>query len=111
MTQQIYLGNGELERMKDILETVNPKKIFLVTGKSSYAASGAREIIEKASEKELTSGKSPSGVAAATMYMAAILCDERRTQAEIANISGVTEVTIRNNYKVLASELNIRIII
>jgi transcription initiation factor TFIIB len=71
----------------------------------------AKEIIEKASEKELTSGKSPSGVAAATIYMAAILCDERRTQAEVADISGVTEVTIRNNYKVLSNELNIIIII
>ena len=71
----------------------------------------ANEVIEKAAEKELSSGKSPSGVAAAAIYIAAIICEEKRTQAEVAEVSGVTEVTIRNNYKVIADKLNIEIIV
>ena len=54
-------------------------------------------------------GKSPTGVAAAAIYIAAYLEGRNRTQREIADISSVTEVTIRNRYKELASGLNIEI--
>src|SRR5665811_2207304 len=60
------------------------------------------EILRQASEKELTSGRGPTGVAAAAIYIASILCGERRTQREVADVAGVTEVTIRNRYKELA---------
>ena len=69
------------------------------------------EILRQASEKELTSGRGPTGVAAAAIYIASIICGERRTQREVAEIAGVTEVTIRNRYKELAEELDIEIII
>ncbi len=42
--------------------------------------------------------------------MATILCGERRTQREVADVAGVTEVTIRNRYKELAEKLDINII-
>ncbi|MEM4663149.1 MAG: transcription initiation factor IIB, partial [Candidatus Diapherotrites archaeon] len=32
---------------------------------------------------------------------------ERRTQKEVANVAGVTEVTIRNRYRELKKELGI----
>jgi transcription initiation factor TFIIB len=69
------------------------------------------EILRQASEKELTSGRGPTGVAAAAIYIASILCGERRTQREVADVAGVTEVTIRNRYKELAEELDIEIIL
>ena len=73
--------------------------------------SKAVEILRQAGEKELTSGRGPTGVAAAAIYIASILCGERRTQREVADVAGVTEVTIRNRYKELAEELDIDIIL
>jgi transcription initiation factor TFIIB len=58
----------------------------------------AKEIIEKTAA-ELLSGKAPTGFAAAAVYTASLLCDERRTQREVAEIAQVTEVTIRNHYQ------------
>ena len=69
------------------------------------------EILRQASEKELTSGRGPTGVAAAAIYIASILCGDRKTQREVADVAGVTEVTIRNRYKELAEELDIEIIL
>ena len=69
------------------------------------------EILKKTAYKELTSGRGPTGIAAASLYIASVLCGERRTQREIAEIAGVTEVTIRNRYKELAEKLDLEIIL
>ena len=65
------------------------------------------EVVERAIEGELTSGKGPMGVAASAIYIAAILTGERRTQREIAEITGVTEITIRNRYKEMRGKLKL----
>jgi len=70
----------------------------------------ALEILKEASKKELTSGRGPTGIAAAALYIASVLCGERRTQREVADVAGVTEVTIRNRYKELSAKLDIDII-
>jgi len=80
-------------------------------GLSGEVQRKAIEIIKKAEERELTSGRGPTGVAAAAIYIASILCGERRTQREVAEVAGVTEVTIRNRYKELAEKLGIEIIL
>ena len=69
------------------------------------------EILKEAADAELTSGRGPTGIAAASIYVASILCGERRTQREVSEVAGVTEVTIRNRYKELAERLNIDIIL
>ncbi len=69
----------------------------------------AREIIEQAIKKGLISGRGPTGVSAAAVYIASLLLGERRTQKEVANVAGVTEVTIRNRYRELKKELGIEI--
>jgi len=69
----------------------------------------AIEILKRADDKELTSGRGPTGVAAAAIYIGSILCNERRTQREVADIAGVTEVTIRNRYKELTEKLGIEV--
>jgi transcription initiation factor TFIIB len=68
------------------------------------------EILKKAASKELTSGRSPTGLAAAALYIASVLCGEHRTQRDVAEIAGVTEVTIRNRYKELTRKLDIDIV-
>ena len=69
------------------------------------------EILQEATRRELTSGRGPTGIAAASIYIASVLCGERRTQREVAEVAGVTEVTIRNRYKELAEKLDINIIL
>jgi len=65
----------------------------------------AHKILAAAKELKLTSGRGPTGIAAAASYIASVLTGERRTQREIAEIAQVTEVTIRNRYKELVEEL------
>lgn len=69
------------------------------------------EILHEAANRELTSGRGPTGIAAASLYIASVLCGERRTQREVAEVAGVTEVTIRNRYKELAEKMDIDIIL
>ena len=65
----------------------------------------AHKILFAAKELKLTSGRGPTGIAAAVSYIASILAGERKTQREIAEIAQVTEVTIRNRYKELVERL------
>lgn len=67
----------------------------------------ANEIIDVTAETGLLSGKSPTGYAAAAIYAASLLCNEKRTQHDIASVAQVTEVTIRNRYQEQIEELNI----
>jgi transcription initiation factor TFIIB len=78
---------------------------------SGETQSKAIEVLKMAMDMELTSGRGPTGVAAAAIYIASVLLGERRTQREVADVAGVTEVTIRNRYKELAEKLDINIII
>ncbi|MEK6903798.1 MAG: transcription initiation factor IIB [Nanoarchaeota archaeon] len=70
--------------------------------------SKAVEILEMAENSELTSGRGPTGIAAASLYVAALLNEEKRTQREVADVAGVTEVTIRNRYKELFKKLKLK---
>ena len=74
---------------------------------SAKTTSKAVEIIKKAQENEITSGKGPMGIAAAALYVATLLEGEKRTQREVADVAGVTEVTIRNRYKELINKLKL----
>ena len=77
---------------------------------SNAVQSKTLEILKDATHRELTSGRGPTGIAAASLYIASVLCGERRTQREVADVAGVTEVTIRNRYKELAEKLDIEIL-
>ena len=66
------------------------------------------EILEMAQKRELTSGRGPTGIAAAALYVASLINGEKRTQREVADIAGVTEVTIRNRYKELIEKLKLK---
>jgi len=59
----------------------------------------ATEILERSGDAGLHSGKSPTGLAGAAIYLAARRCDEELTQSRIADVAQVTEVTIRNRYQ------------
>ena len=61
----------------------------------------ARQLIDDARSAGILSGKSPVGLAAAAVYAAALLTNERVTQSQISAVANVSEVTIRNRYKEL----------
>jgi transcription initiation factor TFIIB len=61
----------------------------------------ARELLADAKARGLHSGKSPVGLAAAAIYAAALLSNERVTQREVSEVAEISEVTIRNRYQEL----------
>ncbi len=69
----------------------------------------AIQLLKKAITKGLISGRGPTGVAAAAVYIASAMNGERRTQKEVADVAGVTEVTIRNRYRELKKELGLKV--
>ncbi|MBI5224789.1 transcription initiation factor IIB [Candidatus Micrarchaeota archaeon] len=71
----------------------------------------ANDILNQALKKGLISGRGPMGVAAAAVYIASVSTGERRTQKEVADVAGVTEVTIRNRYRELKKALGLDIAI
>ena len=76
-------------------------------GLSGETEAKAIEILEEAREKGIISGRGPTGVAAAAIYLAAKITNDKQTQKGIAGkLIGVTEVTIRNRYEELARALN-----
>jgi transcription initiation factor TFIIB len=58
----------------------------------------ARSLLAGAKAAGVHSGKSPVGLAAAAIYAAALLTNEKVTQAEVSGVADVSEVTIRNRY-------------
>ena len=76
-------------------------------GLSDKVQARSIQILHKAKKHDITSGKGPTGVAVAAIYVACVLVGEKRTQREVADIVGVTEVTIRNRYKELIEKLGI----
>jgi len=72
--------------------------------------SRAIEILKRATEEKLISGRGPIGLAAGAIYIAAILSGKHRTQKTVANAAGITEVTIRSRYKELSEQLKIEVL-
>jgi len=74
---------------------------------SPKSQSNATKILDEDIISELTSGRGPAGIAAAALYVSALLNDEKRTQREVADVAGITEVTIRNRYKEMIDRMGL----
>ncbi len=85
------------------MEPVDPKKYVprfcSELDLSEEVEAKTNEIIDTTAEKGMLSGKSPTGYAAAAIYASALLCNEKKTQKDVADVAQVTEVTIRNRYQ------------
>ena len=77
---------------------------------SGAVESKSIEIVNQFQNTGLTSGKAPTAIAAATLYIGATLLGERKTQSEIARVAGITEVTLRNRYKEISESLAVGVI-
>ena len=82
-------------------------KIAEKTGISGKTQGAAIAILREARLKRFSAGKSPMGLAAATLYIACLQNNEKKTRKDIAEASGVTEVTVGNIYKALKKQLNL----
>jgi len=67
-------------------------------GLSDEAERRARSLLSTAKEQGIHSGKSPVGLAAAAVYAASLLVNEKVTQSEVSDVANISEVTIRNRY-------------
>ena len=67
----------------------------------------AIEIAQRSNDNRLLDGKSPNGLAAAYIYIAAILLGFNLPQLELSNFATTTEVTIRNRCKDILSSFRI----
>jgi len=84
-------------------------KIAERTGISGKTQGIAIQILREARKKRAAAGKDPMGLAAAALYIACLKNNEKKTQKDIAEAAGVTEVTVRNRYKTLKKQLNLEI--
>jgi len=100
-----------MRKLRITIRASNPKdyisRFASVLKLSPKTQSEAVEILNKATKEELTSGRGPAGIAAAALYVAALLNREKKTQREVADVAGITEVTIRNRYKEILEKLGI----
>ena len=69
----------------------------------------AIEIAHKSNNHLLADGKSPNGLAAAYIYLAAVLLDINLLQIDLSSLAGVTEVTIRNRCKDILTSFRLTI--
>ena len=80
-------------------------KIAEIVGISEESQGLAIHFLLEARKKRVVAGKDPMGLAAAALYIACLKNKEKITQKDIAEAAGVTEVTIRNRYKLLIKQL------
>ena len=89
-----------VDPMKCIARVANRLKI------NEKTKNHAINIMEKVVNREINAGKEPLGLAATVLYASSLRNNERITQKDIATVSGVTEVTIRNRFKDLKNHID-----
>ncbi|MGE4595782.1 MAG: TFIIB-type zinc ribbon-containing protein [Nitrososphaerales archaeon] len=98
-----------LREMNMRMPVVDPTKcvsrIASKAGLSEKTKRSALVILHKAEATRTSAGKDPMGLAAAALYVACVMEGESKTQKDVAEAAGVTEVTIRNRYKGLKAAL------
>ena len=74
-------------------------RIASKAGLSERTKRKALEILKKAEEGKISAGKDPMGLAAAALYVACVMNGENKTQKDVAEAAGVTDVTLRSRLK------------
>jgi len=65
----------------------------------------ARKILKEIDDMDGSLSLSPIGTSAAAIYLASLICGERRPQKAIAKVAGVSEVTLRNRFQLVNKEI------
>jgi transcription initiation factor TFIIB len=88
-----------IDPVKCVVRVANKAKITEKTKRQ------ALYIMEKVTGNEISAGKDPMGLAATVLYISCIKTGENISQKEISNVAGITEVTLRNRFKDLTTQL------
>ena len=88
-------------------ETYIPK-IASKVGLNATTQRLAIALIHTAKKIKVVVGKAPRGIAAAALYIASRMNHDKITQKKLANAAEVTEVTVRNRYKSLLKDLELK---
>ncbi|MCV0400074.1 MAG: transcription initiation factor IIB [Nitrosarchaeum sp.] len=92
----------ELDLKMPVVDTVSCiAKIASNADVSEKIKRDAIKILKKAERQHILAGKHPMGMAASALYLAGISAGEIKTQRDIADAAGVTEVTVRQRCKSL----------
>ena len=67
----------------------------------------AIDIMNNITRREISAGKDPMGLAATVLYISCLDTGEHRTQKDIAQAAGITDVTLRNRFKDLKNKLEL----
>jgi transcription initiation factor TFIIB len=94
-----------VEQIKCIAKVAN--KANLTEKTKRQAIRTIDEIRRRHDETSLSTGKNPMGFAATILYLSCLKTGENKTQKEIAQAAGVTDMTIRNRVKELKSKLDL----
>ena len=87
----------ELELKMPVVDPVKGvSRIASIAGLSEKCKRNAITMLNKAKKVGAVAGKDPMGIAAAALYLSCISIGESKSQKDISQASGVTEVTIRN---------------
>jgi len=90
----------ELDLKMPVVDTVSCiAKIASNADVSEKIKRDAIKILKKAERQHILAGKHPMGMAASALYLAGISAGETKTQRDIADAAGVTEVTVRQRCK------------
>jgi transcription initiation factor TFIIB len=65
----------------------------------------AMNIMHNVLQTEISVGKNPMGLAASVIYLSCVHSGENKTQNDIAQASGISQVTIRNRFRELSNRL------
>jgi transcription initiation factor TFIIB len=98
----------ELDLQMPVVDPIKcVSRIASKAGLSEKTKRVAIDILKRAEEAKISAGKDPMGLAAAALYVACVMHGENKTQKDVAEAAGVTEVTIRNRYKGLKMALKL----
>ncbi|MCD6491677.1 MAG: transcription initiation factor IIB [Candidatus Njordarchaeia archaeon] len=98
------------EELKILVPVPDPEKFVVSFGKelrlSGEIIYKALDIIRRVKKMGVSIGRDPAGIAAAALYIATRAMGEKKTQKKVAEVAGVTEVTVRNRYREIVKLLN-----
>jgi transcription initiation factor TFIIB len=93
------------------IPTFDPIKcVVKVANKANLDESTKRHaigVMNNVTKKEISAGKNPMGLAATVLYASSIKTGDNRTQKDIAQAAGITDVTLRNRFKDLQDKLQL----
>ena len=92
---ELDLKVPQVDALKEII------KIGNICGISERSKRRAIKMMMTVTKTEISAGKNPMGLAGAVLYLSCKEYDEEITQNKIAEVAGVTEVTLRHDLNII----------